>query len=108
MVSDNLPRARKLLEEAVEKYEESNQKALPMYNLGIIEAKEGQLSSALDRFELAVKQIGDQEKRKRAVACLILPKRVDAKLVFEEAVHPDLLETAKSAIAIVKELLEKE
>ncbi len=115
LVSDNLQKARELLERAMKDYEKSEDStlpdsALPNYNLGVVEAREGNLEGALARFKLAIEQIEAAEKEDRACACLVLPKIAggEKKLEFQELSGPDLLETARSAASAVEELLSKE
>ncbi|MCD6493119.1 MAG: hypothetical protein J7K36_04885 [Archaeoglobaceae archaeon] len=105
MVSDNLTKARELLEKAIKDYKQPKDQALPIYNLGIVEAKEGKFESALDKFRLTISKIETAEKTERMCACLILPKIADKALVFEEVMEPDLLETAQSAITVLSQLL---
>ena len=107
MVSDNLRRARELLEEAIKGHKDPKDQALPNYNLGIIEAKEHRLERALERFSVAVKQIETGDDKGRIVACLVSPKNIDGELVFKEVKNPDLLKTAQDAITVVNELLEE-
>lgn len=108
MVSGNLAKARELLEKAVSDYEQPIDQALPIYNLGVVEAKEGDLSKALEKFELTMDKIKTAEKRERMCACLILPKIAEEKLIFEEVIEPDLVETAQSAATAVSKFLNTE
>ena len=114
LASDDLQRARELLEKAVEDFEESEDSplrasALPNYNLGVVEAKEGNLEDALAKFKLAIEQMEDVGKKERRCSCLVLPKIAEEgeRLRFEEVIDPDLLETAQSAASAVEELLRK-
>jgi len=109
LVSDDLQRARVLLEEAARNYEESEDRALPNYNLGVVDAKEGKLERALTQFKLVMEQIEHADTGARRCLCLVLPY-VDEEdqLAFRELQLPDLLETARSAASAVQQLLSKE
>ena len=114
LASDDLQRARELLEKAMEGYEDSEDSPLPgaalsNYNLGVVEAKQGNLEDALAKFKLAIEQVEDAGKKERRCSCLVLPKIAEEgeRLKFEELIDPDLLETAQSAASAVEELLRK-
>ena len=107
MVTDDLPRARKLLEKAATSREEGRSPGLAVYNLGIVEAKEGNLQGALAQFRAAIDEIGTVQKRARQMDCLVVPRIAEdeARLEFVELFQPDLLDTAQSAVLAVEELL---
>jgi len=98
IVSDNLNKARELLKKAIKDCEQPKDQALPIYNLGIVEAKVGNLESALKKFKLTISKIETAERTERICACLILPKITDKGIMFEEVVESDLLEIAQLAI----------
>jgi hypothetical protein len=110
LVSGNLLRSSKLLEKALGGFAESDQKALPNYNLGVLRAKEGNVEAALAKFRLAVKQIQATSQEAKKCACLLLPKVMgeEEKLGFEEVIEPDLLETAQAAAATMERFLHTE
>ncbi|MBA7587684.1 hypothetical protein ES708_29716 [subsurface metagenome] len=105
MVSDNLKKAKQFLEKSIKESKKPMAKALSVYNLGIVEAKENKSKSALDRFELTIDKTQCFEKGERMCLCLIQPKIVNRKLEFEEVMEPDLLETAQSAASTMGEFL---
>jgi len=107
MVVDNLDRCRGLFEKAVNNYKEPYKSALPNYNLGVLEAKCGNLNNALEKIGLCIKQlkgVNGVSKEARECACLIIPKIINRELKYEEIKNPDLLEVANEA----KSILEKE
>ena len=109
LVSDSLQKARELLEKAAKGYERPEDSALPNYDLGVVEAKEGNLEPALTKFKLAIEQTKASEKKEMRCLCLVLPKIAaeEKKLEFQEVREPDLIETAQSAASAIEELLSR-
>ena len=101
LASDQLPRAREFLEKAVADSKGPTGTSLPMYNLGVLEAKEGNTKRALTLFKSVVIQLESTEKEQKEAACLILPyqSQESGKLEFREKLEPDILEAAKIAVA---------
>jgi tetratricopeptide (TPR) repeat protein len=97
MAVGELDKARELLERAVDICDEPEECALSNYNLGILEAKEGDFPSALFKIELSIEQAKNVEKQEREMACLFVPRIVNAELEFEEVKNPDILEVACEA-----------
>lgn len=106
--SGDIERARELLQVATQGDPEEP-KALPLYNLAVVEAKEGDLERALETFKLAIQQSETLEQYERGCSCLFLPKISDTgdALEFGEIWNPDLLKTAQSAASVVEELLRR-
>jgi len=103
MAQGDLDKAKTLLERAVFCYEGSP--GLPNYNLGILEAKAGNLNNALEKINLCIKQSDVLPKAMRICGCLIVPKIVDKKLNFNEIRDADLLEVAIEAKNNIESLL---
>jgi len=106
--SGDIERARELLKVATEEDPEKPN-PLPLYNLAVVEAKDGNLKRALEIFKLAIQQSEALEQYERGCSCLFLPKISDTgdALEFEEIWNPDLLETAQAAASVVEKLLRK-
>lgn len=105
MAVGELGKARDLLQRAVDTCDAPKQCALCNYNLGTLEAKEGDFPSALAKIELCIKQARNVEKQDREMACLFVPRIVNTKLKFEEVRNPDLLEVAYEARSTLQSLL---
>lgn len=99
-------KAGSLLERAIAGYKEPKEKALPAYNLGVLDAKCGNFENALAKFKLCIEQIENVHKEERLAGCLFIPKVVNEELRFEEVEKPDLLEAAREAKNNVESLLE--
>lgn len=97
MAVGELDRARALLERAVDICDKPEECAIANYNLGILEAKSGDLKSAMERIELSIEQAKNLDKEKRKMGCLFLPTAADGELKFKEVKEPDLLEVACEA-----------
>jgi tetratricopeptide (TPR) repeat protein len=109
LVSDDLLKARQMLKMAANDHIKPEDSALSNYNLGILEAKEGNLEDALISIKLAIERIKTTEEENRQCSYLLSPKIVEAgdMLVFQELSQPDLLATAESAVSTIEELLQK-
>lgn len=79
---------------------------LPIYNLGILQAKCGQLIDALARFRSCIALINESSQEKeRHVMWLWVPTVIDHTLLFEEYHDVDLLEMARKAEAAIEQML---
>lgn len=105
MAVGDLDRARELLERAVDICDGPEECALSNYNLGVLEAKRGDFPSAFAKIQLSIEQAKKLEEQKREMACLFVPRIVNAKLEFEEVKHPDILEVAREAKNTLESLL---
>ncbi len=98
-------KARHLLERAVAICDEPKDCALSNYNLGVFEAKSGDLRSAVAKIELSIEQAKDLGKNQREMGCLFVPRVVEGELDFEERKKPDVLEVAREAKSTLELLL---
>lgn len=105
MAFGNLVKAKGLFKQAVIDNKDSVKAALPLYNLGVLEAKCGNLSNGLEKINLSIKQLRNARKEEKRVERLIVPKIAKNKLIFKEAKNPDLLNTAISAKRVLKSIL---
>ena len=108
MAVGELGKARHLLERAVDICVEPQDCALCNYNLGVLEAKSGDLKSALVKIELSIEQAKNLNEQKREISCLFIPRAVNEEIKFEEIEKPDLLEVAREAQKILQSLLDIE
>ena len=107
LASGKLELARQWLTRSLELCESDSDKALPAYNLGIIEAKDQNYERALEKFETAMRFVKDAARRDRKMACLLA---VWANLEkgtcdFCEVKFPDLFKTAEQAAVEMRELI---
>lgn len=105
MAVGELGKAQILLERAVNICNTPLECALSYYNLGILEAKKGDLPSALSRIKLCIEQAKDVETQKREIDCLFGISIVNAELEFKEVKNPDILEVACEAKEVLDSLL---
>ncbi len=68
----NLVKAKGLFKQAVIDNKDSVNAALPLYNLGVLEAKCGNLSNALEKINLSIKQLQNARKEAKRVLKSIL------------------------------------
>ncbi len=82
--------------------------SMAMYNLGIVEAKQGNFVQAQEYITACVADAETLAENARLCACLIIPNAVlDAhELRFDEVRDPDLLEAAKEARDAINSILE--
>ena len=76
--------------------------ALPIYNLGVLQAERGQLESARDDFQTCINLAQILSSEDRSLSCLWLPVAINNALEFKERREPDLLETAEEAKAAIE------
>ncbi len=96
MSGGDLGGARTLLERSISGYEGSPAAALPIYNLAVLNAKEGRLTEARRLADQCIAGIEKASSGSENIMCLVVPKLNEGRLEFEEVGGPmDLLETAK-------------
>jgi hypothetical protein len=101
MVVEDLDKCRGLFEKAANNYKEPYKSALPNYNLGVLEAKCGNINNALEKIGLCIRQLEGVSKKEEC-ACLIIPKIINGELKYEEIRESDLLEVANEAESILE------
>ena len=107
---DDFDKAEVLIKRAISFSESENSEratfpALPIYNLGVLQAERGLLESACANFQICINLTQSMNLEERACACLWVPVGVDGPLEFEERRDPDLFETAEKAKAAIEYIL---
>lgn len=103
MAADDLKMARYLLEKAIAISEEVSTLCLATYNLGILEAKSGNLKEAVERVRSSVEKAKGLKFEEKKCACLFVPGFYDGALKFEEdKEEPDLVKTAEMALEVLE------
>lgn len=100
MAVENFINARTLLERAFNGHsdKDSFNFALTAYNLGTLEAKNGNYKEALTNINICIEKAEKFDKQMRHCGCLFMPKLNNGTLQFEEVrENPDLLEVAREA-----------
>lgn len=105
MAVKELPTAKVLLERAVALSSEAGNRALALYNLGILEAMGGDFEKALVEIEQSILEAKKLDRQKRRMACLFIPNKVNDEIRFDELKDPDLLETAEIAKTALDSLI---
>jgi len=96
------------LEEANDDEEDENQmiyQALPIYNLGVVRAKRGQLECAKIDFQSSINLSQVLKPEERELRCLWVPVVDNNILIFEERDDPNILESSETAKASVEYIL---
>jgi len=100
MNKGELTGARELFEKSISKYAEEQEKALPYYNLGILEGKLGNPKQSLEKITLSLRALNNKNYE---CGCLFIPKIKGKKLIFEEVREkPNLLEIANEAKRVIE------
>lgn len=107
LISKKLSKARMLFELAIEKYQKPEEKALPQYNLGVVDIKEGKFEKGIENFKKAMEILQEVSLENRKMGCLLVPKVVmeKADIEFEEVKDPDLLNCLELGIECLKNYL---
>ncbi len=92
-------KSRVMLEKAITSYDEL--RALPTYNLAMLEIKCNNLESALSGLTRCASEADSLSKEKRKCACVLFPKLENDGLSLQEIWEPDLFDAANEAIAII-------
>jgi len=105
MNSERLDEAAQLFEMAIIDYKDEKDRALPNYNLGIVNAKRKYYKEALFKIELSIQQLIESGSKKVICSCLVVPKLINGRLLFEEVrEEPDLIVVtleAKTSLALL-------
>lgn len=108
MAFGQLQAARELLERALRESRDPQTTALPIYNLGVIDAREGELATARAKFESVIDQMSAVAKSERMCLCLfVLSIDEEGNVEIEESYDVDLLETAKLAAHTMHQLVRR-
>lgn len=104
--SDDLDRAEVLFKRSIslsqsDKSDDPVFPALPMYNLGVLQAQRGQLENAQTTFNSCIDLVNALNSEERSVLCLWVPVMKNEVLIFEERTEPNILETAEEAKATI-------
>ncbi len=92
MLSERLDEAAQLFERAIINYKDEKDRALPNYNLGIVNAKRKNYKEALFKIELSIQRLIESGSKKAICSCLVVPKLINGRLLFEEVrEEPDLM-----------------
>lgn len=75
--------------------------ALPLYNLAIVDAMNGDLSSAVEKLDRVRDVLESSDRSYRRVSCVFAPRKKGTDLEFPEEWNPDLLEQTCSAISVL-------
>lgn len=108
--ADDFDKAEILFKRAISLSESTNSSepvfpALPIYNLGVLRAKRGQLESAQDHFQSCISLAQNLNSEDRRMMCLWVSAVINDALEFAERMKPDLLETAESAKAAIERIM---
>jgi hypothetical protein len=81
-------------------------RALPMYNLGVLLTKQGKYSEARRQFETARDVLKNDNGPEFALECLVIPKvnAIQEELQFEEVWNPMLSHTIELALSAVDQI----
>jgi tetratricopeptide (TPR) repeat protein len=103
MAAGDPKKARFLLEKAVAVSKKPSTSCLATYNLGILEARSGNVKKAVERVRSSVEEAKLLKIAERKCACLFVPKVYAGELKFEEDKEmPDLLKTAERALEVLE------
>ncbi len=105
MSMGDLEKARAILEKVSKLKITKSLSSLVNYNLGILEAKCGNLHDAVERISFSVKEAKKIKLSERRMQCLIYPVITKGNLDFKEIMKPDILEVAKKANRVLKAIL---
>jgi hypothetical protein len=100
MSTGHLDKARELFGKSISTTSEDSSPtypALPYYNLGILEAKCGNIKNAFKNVELCLKKMETVEIKDGECACLFIPETINGELKFKEINRPDILISAQKA-----------
>lgn len=102
-------KARRILEKSIKNYQESCKSALPNYNLGILEAKCGNLNEALAKINFCINELRNVDKKERGCDCLFIPMIENGELKYKEVIEQlDILEIAVEAKNNLEKFLNNE
>jgi hypothetical protein len=109
--SDDLDRAEVLFKRSIslsqtDKSDDPAFPALPMYNLGVLQAQRGQLENAQANFNSCIDLVYALNSEDRSVLCLWVPVMKNEVLIFEERTQPEILETAEEAKATIGNIVD--
>ena len=91
--------ARDLLNKAADRHSELSTLSLIKYNIGVLEALEGDYQQALNEIKESLELSKELSEDDRKVFCLIVPKLINNVISFEEnRVNIDLMAAANTAI----------
>jgi hypothetical protein len=109
MSSEEFDKARQLLERAIKKNKSKPETALPIYNLGILDAKTGRMTESLGKIRECIEILVGGEKEKEFVACLFVAKEIGENLIYEEVIgRINILEVALQSQETIEKYLKKE
>ena len=94
------------MEKAVAISEKRSTSCLATYNLGILEARSGNLKKAVERVCSSVEEAKLLKIGERKCACLFVPRVYAGELKFEEDKEmPDLLKTTERALEVLESII---
>jgi hypothetical protein len=102
MAEGKLDEGRQLFLEAVERAESPIMRALPRYNLGVVELRQGNVLRSGGYMEEVISEAAGIEESRRKMACLLVPSMGSEGIVFLEEKEPDLLDAAERTLQIVR------
>lgn len=106
MAKGDLLKARTLLNKALSSAKDKRERALALYNLGILDTREDLIPQGRARLHEVVKQIEEEMAQNRMVGCLFVVVRREGQLSFEERFSPDILQAARESLMVLMSIQE--
>lgn len=109
MSSGQFDKARQLLEKAIKEYKSRDEAALPIYNLGILDAKSGRIAESLKGIGECIEILRISGKEKGLASSLFVAKRMGESLIYEEVFgRVDLLKVSLQSAESIETFFKKE